>query len=374
MRSFLDSEVRTGLRGGGYLPELECLRGLAVLLVFLFHAWGVTTGGGPGSSGGVIAALLSVGNTGVTLFFVLSGFLLSRPWLRAIREPERPAPDIAAYGLARAARILPLYYGVIIVAALALRDTSVVLPAATFQMLGFDYFPWSVVWWTLVTEMQFYLLLPLLGTLALHGRASRVLLALLSGLWLAWYTTQVAWPTEPLKGFLVTKSVFARLPAFLLGAMVAAIAHSPHGQRRLAPRVRMLLLASGTVGLLLLLLAVARMSEKTAEALWPTYHVWEALGWSTIVLALAGSTPALWRTPLVNPALAALGKLSYSVYLVHVPVLFYTVFPARATEAGSDALLLRVALAGLATLVISVVTYSLVERPFLKLKERARRP
>jgi peptidoglycan/LPS O-acetylase OafA/YrhL len=197
-----------------------------------------------------------------------------------------------------------------------------------------------------------------------------VLLALLAGLWLAWYATRVAWPTEPLKGFLVTKSVFARLPAFMLGALVAATADAPRWQLRLTPAVRMLLLASASAGLFLLLLSVARMSEKTAEALWPTYHVWEALGWSAIVLALARSSPGLWRAPLVNPVLAVVGKLSYSIYLVHVPVLFYAVFPARALEAGSDALLLRVAFAGLATLVVSALTYLLIERPFLKLKAR----
>ena len=65
-------ELNAGMRGkGGYLFELECVRGLAILLVCLFHAWGVTLG----KVEFVVPFWLSyifAGNTGVTLFFVLS--------------------------------------------------------------------------------------------------------------------------------------------------------------------------------------------------------------------------------------------------------------------------------------------------------------
>ena len=340
-----------------------------MLLVFLFHAWGVTHDR-DAAPAGTIGALLSVGNTGVTLFFVLSGFLLTRPWLRAARSPRETAPDLGAYALSRAARILPLYYFMIVVAAIDLGDATLIVPAATFRMLGFDYFPYSVVWWTLVTEMQFYLLLPLAGVLALHSRASRLLLALLAVAWLAWYLLRVVGPEEPLTGFLLTKSVFARLPAFICGAAAAALADTASVQRRLAPAVRGVGALLAAACLLPLLLAVARMTERSAEALWPTYHLWEALCWSILVLALAGGGPAPWRAALVNPAMAVLGKLSYSIYLVHVPVLFYAVYPLRAAGAGFDELLPRVAVASAVTLGISALTYLAVERPFLRLKGR----
>jgi len=69
---------KSGLRGDQYLIELECLRGVAILLVFFFHAYGISLGKLVGT-GNIFLSYIISGNTGVTLFFVLSGFLLSYP-------------------------------------------------------------------------------------------------------------------------------------------------------------------------------------------------------------------------------------------------------------------------------------------------------
>ncbi len=70
---FLKNGVR---RGTKYLYEIECFRGLAVVLVFGFHVWGISFGDSKPSSLSPWV-YVAAGNTGVTLFFVLSGFLLS---------------------------------------------------------------------------------------------------------------------------------------------------------------------------------------------------------------------------------------------------------------------------------------------------------
>ena len=72
--------VPAGLRSQqAYLPALETLRGIAILLVVLFHYHGIL--GGPRSPDTSLALrVIAAGNTGVTLFFVLSGFLLARPF------------------------------------------------------------------------------------------------------------------------------------------------------------------------------------------------------------------------------------------------------------------------------------------------------
>ena len=63
-----------------YLHQLESLRGVAILLVFLFHVYGITCGMVE-QQPSFLLSFITGGNTGVTLFFVLSGFLLSLPWL-----------------------------------------------------------------------------------------------------------------------------------------------------------------------------------------------------------------------------------------------------------------------------------------------------
>jgi len=77
----------------------------------------------------------------------------------------------------------------------------------------------------------------------------------------------------------------------------------------------------------------------------------------------------------VNPALAVAGKLSYSLYLVHVPVLFYLIYPVK-EQMGADQFQNSLWLYGigaaalLLSLLLSWASYSLIERPFLRMKRR----
>ena len=364
-----------------YLHELECLRGLAILLVFLFHAWGISGLQWPAQPApglGFIAA----GNTGVTLFFVLSGFLLSLPWLRYWLIPGQRQPSVLHYLQARAMRILPLYYCALAITWLATGNTETVARAAIFQFVSFSAFPYSVVWWTLVTEVQFYVLLPLLMSLWISGRRGRWMCAVLLAAWAAAYFSLVlqADPERAAASFLLTKSVFARLPAFLLGIVAAAVylrASQWQCVSRQTPAWRYggLLLTLASLFLLEYVLGrVATMGDKQAELQWHLHHTWEAALWSTVMLCLL-----LSRLPgahlLLNPALAITGKLSYSLYLVHVPVLFYCIYPIRG-RMGLEAFqqswwLYGVGISALLlSLLLSWISFILIERPFLRMKRR----
>lgn len=378
-------DLTEGVRDPGrYLHELECLRGLAILLVFLFHAWGISGLQWPDQPVPGLA-LLAAGNTGVTLFFVLSGFLLSLPWLRYWLHPGQRKPSVWQYLKARAMRILPLYYFALAVAWLATGDTSTVAQAAAFQFVGFSAFPYSVVWWTLVTEVQFYLLLPLLMSLWISGRRGRWACAALLLAW-AWAYLNLVLQANPAvseKTFFFTKSVFARLPAFLLGIAAAVIylrasTWEPVNRQPTAWRYSGLLLMLAALLLLERVLArVATMSDTQAELQWHLHHSWEAALWATVMLCLL-----LCRLPgarlLVNPTLAIAGKLSYSLYLVHVPVLFYLIYPLR-ERLGVEQFLASWwlysagAVALLTSLLLSWASYRLIERPFLRLKRRLTR-
>lgn len=361
-----------------YLRELDCARGLAILLVFLFHAWGLSSLQLPGSPTPGLS-LIAGGNTGVTLFFVLSGFLLSLPWLRHAADATQPKPLLAAYFKARALRIVPLYYVALLLTWLLTGNTATVARAALFQFVGFQAFPYSVVWWTLVTEVQFYLLLPVGMVLWTGGRWPRLLCIALLLAWAACYANLVLFgELASDKSFLLTKSVFARAPAFLAGIAAAAIwlrllqGSALSRQRPLARWGVLLLLLTALVLLERLLLAVTQMGTGAAESSWHIHHSYEAALWAVIMLCLLlGDLPA--KGLLVNRGLAIVGKLSYSLYLVHVPVLFYLIYPMResmgAAAYHASGWLYLVPMVALAlSLALSLASYQWLEKPFLRRK------
>src|SRR6185312_15424887 len=92
----------------GRVPGLDGLRGLAALAVVVLHVWMYTEANTPGHPVFVDAVLGEL-RVAVGLFFVLSGFLLARPWIAAARG-ERALPDLRRFALKRLARIGPAYW------------------------------------------------------------------------------------------------------------------------------------------------------------------------------------------------------------------------------------------------------------------------
>ena len=370
--------LQSGIRGGGYLSQIDALRGWAILLVFFFHAWGVS-GGSAGSEPSLWFSYVAAGRTGVTLFFVISGFLLSIPWLRALTSADVTMPSLKNYYAARVLRIVPLYYLAVFMACVVSGSWDAGFKAFTFQFVGFEIFPFSVVWWTLVTEVQFYLVLPLLIWLLASGGKSRLFLLLVLILWGGVYVTQVLHNAsgEKIGSYLLTKSLFGRLPAFLLG-MVAAWVFL--GVRALpifqANWVRVL----GAVIILLALYVNGVVLRHTvllggweSESNWHEHHFFEAILWSVVLLVLVLTRP-LFYWVIANSVLAVVGKLSYSLYLWHVPILFYVIYPAkeRLGVGFSESLLayLLTFAALLLSLMVSLLTYRFIELPGLNVKRR----
>lgn len=370
-------DLQAGLRDpGNFLPELEALRGIAILLVFAFHAWGVS-GFSVAEAPDPWVGFVVAGNTGVTLFFVLSGFLIGLPWLRHLQDPHYRQPDLSAYLKARALRILPLYILALLLAGLDTGDWRAVGRAASFQFIGMDAFPWGVVWWTLGTEVQFYLLLPLAMLLWLQGTVGRVLVSSLLICWGIWYL-QFVLAGNPGNGpmnYWTTKSLAARLPAFGIGLAAAWVwLRARHWQPGQRSRALSCLLVTGLIIALGMVLAeVARMGDRRAELHWHIHHSYEALLWGAIMLAALlarprGVTPILRSRPL-----EVAGKLSYSFYLWHLPVLFYLIYPVRAAlgeTAWQDSAwpLLLSAAALILAFALAWLSFQCVERPFLRRK------
>src|SRR4051794_33597795 len=155
------------------------IRGIAATVVMVGHAIGF----GVAATGGFRAALWVVEDVAVLLFFVLSGYFISLPFVRALVNRER-MPSLRSYLVRRGLRIVPASWVVVLAVAFVTVPThgGRVGTGSLASVLGFaqDYFPSPLgdevgQGWSLDIEVGFYLLIPLLGACgyrALHNRGS----------------------------------------------------------------------------------------------------------------------------------------------------------------------------------------------------------
>src|SRR3954470_9746605 len=112
------------------LAGIEGLRALAAGAIVLLHAWSIPAGLGVLSGSSLLFIFAVPLNDGVTLFFVLSGFLLWRPFASSIAD-ARALPWLARYARNRVLRIVPAYWAVLALSAFVLgsvRLTPLVAP------------------------------------------------------------------------------------------------------------------------------------------------------------------------------------------------------------------------------------------------------
>ena len=297
----------------GYRPELDGLRAVAVLAVILFHL------GVPWCTGGYL---------GVDVFFVLSGFLITSIMLR---EEEEGAFSLARFWIRRIRRILPALLVMLLV-------TSLVSGAVCFKPTTIYYgeqgaaaalsFANIVLWqqvsdywgeaaqrtpflhtWSLSVEEQFYLVYPILVWSVLRwGRT--YLAATMASVCVASCLLSL-----PGSGW-TDSAIFYLLPAraweLALGGFLAAFCpgRTPSWLARLMP-------VGTLLGLALVVGVCFVFGEKKNTA---AYLAVPAIG-TGLVLACSSGHPDLTVKCLSIPPLVTLGRLSYSLYLWHWPVI-----------------------------------------------------
>jgi peptidoglycan/LPS O-acetylase OafA/YrhL len=361
-----------------HLPELDSLRGLAIALVVLYHVDYLVEGTPKASQVSLPWAFIAAGHSGVTLFFVLSGFLLSRPFLA---DGGRQPVSLGDFFSHRCLRILPMYWLTVSVATVLSASSAAQLvrgiPYLVF-LNGFGLhhplFPYSAAWWSLATEVQFYLLLPLLAQCFRPGRRTIGWLCVvgLVGLYLS-FVFRLFGSTSIVGQIVLATSIIGRGPVFLEGMAAAWLF------QRLGPCAAgdgmwwgRMPLADGILLCLVILLALllrwaAFQGFWAAESFQP-WHIAEGAAWAGIMLLLVRH-PLRCKALLVNPGTAELGMISYSLFLIHFPLLFFLLSGLLGTrvQGGWSKELCVVLLPVLAVCVgISSATYRLIERPFLK--------
>jgi peptidoglycan/LPS O-acetylase OafA/YrhL len=365
---------------GAHVPALDGLRGVAVLAVLVFHLAHID-----GEGGWVERVLLGAtraGWAGVDLFFVLSGFLITGILLDA-RGGEG---YFRTFFARRVLRIFPLHYAYLAVLFLLLPllvpafDVGPGHPGWLWSYLGnvlfareggFQASPWAAHFWSLAVEEQFYLAWPLVVWALPPRRLAVACLGIVAGAFALRFSIHQT-TYNATAAYVLTP---ARMDALALGALVAVAARVPGWwprARRAAPWV---LGASSAA------VAAVWIRQGALFGGDPVAQVWAfgplAAGFAAVlVLAVDGRSAGLAR-PLASPALRTAGKYSYGLYVLHYPI-FLGLEAAGLTAgrlaglAGSRLLGIAgfTAIAGAATFGAALLSWHLVERPFLRLKDR----
>lgn len=339
------------------VPALDGVRGLAILAVFVYHAtnWG----------GGAIARWGSWGWMGVDLFFVLSGYLIT-----GILLDTRQRHDYySVFYVKRALRILPAFVAFMLVLAFLapMRPTehqlfvghqgwywgyaaNVLLARQGWSALPFE----TGHLWSLAVEEQFYFVWPFVIARCTRPRfAFRVALGVIVCVGvlraLAVMRHADALPIYVLPMF--------RADALAWGALLAALERRRSNTISVAQLRPMLLVLGGLV----LAVVIARLRDANNPS--PSmqllgYPALAAFGAGLVATAITSAPRWLaWRP------LRLIGRYSYGFYLWHAPVLLV------ATRVWAHAPWLAFALAGfVATMAITLASWTLIERPALSLK------
>ena len=323
----------------GYQPGLDALRALAIVPVVLFHAFIWPAGG----------------YLGVDLFFVLSGFLITT----LLVEEQRRHGDIRLllFYLRRALRLVPaLWVMIAVVTGFVLassgsirhRDLAGAVEGLTYTENIFDvdssanYFSHL---WSLGVEEQFYIVWPVLLIVGMRFLPRGALFA--AGFALAALAAGVRLLVIP-----EAWSLSMRFDSILIGCAAALLYQRVPSVRALGGRF-----ALAAIGVLIVFFVVGR---------------WDVAGrWTTTAFSLAAAVAVLGVLDGRAPSpLVFLGRISYAVYLWHIPVIRITSdsrLPDTVGENGARVFAIA------ATLLLATASYYVVEEPFLRRKWRLSR-
>lgn len=382
---------RPKLEQAPQFPVLDTLRAVGAVAVLTTHVAFQT---GDYGRHGIVGALLARLDIGVAVFFVLSGFLLSRPYL-ASAAASRKRPATGEYYRKRFLRIYPVYAVSVVLALTVIPEnhdagllewlrtltltnvfTTGRLPQGLTQM------------WSLSVEATFYLVLPLLMRAALGRprvfRPRRILLLIASGVavscwWNGFLVTEIDTVT-----FGAPRSFLpAHLTWFLVGIALALL-HVLHQTRPHLRPVR-LLVALGSMpgvcwaaagGLMLVaatplggptLLIVATSSQSVVKHL--LYAVIAGLVTLTGIFAV---TTGRYARLMSATWLRHLGHISYSTFSIHLVVLHLVrTFTGHVLFSGQGLQIWTLTL--VVSLAVSEILYRFVERPGMRLNSRGPR-
>lgn len=331
--------------------DIQGLRAISFLLVFFFH---------------LDKSLLSGGFVGVDIFLVISGFLITSIILN---QKEKGMFSFLQFYSKRVIRIIPAVYVMIIITSIIgiftflysdiyfFRNSllsSLLFISNIFFSQEASYFGASSIenpllhTWSLSVEMQFYFILPLILVFVNRKYLKTVVLSIIIII-LSYVTIQIYFFD---KNFYY--SLIARIPEFLIGSFTALIIE----KHNISEKVKSSL---GIVGFLMILFTAFLFSDKT---IFPGFSViLPCIGAALILLTKDGiMNKILSFSPLVY-----IGKLSYSLYLWHWPIMAFV----RYNNDVEKFSMLECVFITITTFFASVLSYHFIENKFLKTSKKS---
>jgi peptidoglycan/LPS O-acetylase OafA/YrhL len=359
--------------GHGWIPALDGVRGLAILMVMLFHYNPELNRNNPLEH--LAGSVFGFGWSGVDLFFVLSGFLIT-----GILLDSRPAENyFSSFYARRVLRIFPAYY-------LSLGLFFLILPRIDPGLLGllpsahdrWMYWFYAQNWvgifrfpgqmlltpyWSLAVEEQFYLIWPLV----VARFAGRKLLAVTAAACGFAVLLRFGCMMAGVHAAAIYANTLTRMDSLLIGAACAIAVRDPRLRQQLGRYARWSWLAP-LVPFFGLRLISSRSLPTQTTGLQGIGFTLVAVSYAGLLLtAVLGGNPGVQRFLRSRP-LRALGKYSYAAYIWHFPSMYFVKVAIRnRIHPGGP---MRILLMVTATMVVSVISYHLVERWFLLLKKK----
>lgn len=355
------------------MPELDSMRGLAILGVLFYHGLYWARDITPFTSAEKrFLFLMSAGQFGVSLFFVLSGFLITG----LLIDSRNRLDYYKRFYIRRALRILPAYYGILLLLVIARMTSSSFLCVSLIYcsnlslLLGIRMsYP---VLWSLAVEEHFYLIWPM----AVHRIPERKLMAVASCvILLAPVFRTICHRHASFGGAGCYFYTWNAADGLALGALFSLAVREVHSDRRRVLQMT----ASCLVAAVLVTVAgysfgIVTRRTTLGEALQVT--PWN-LAFTAVLGAFLLIGTSRWKALVTPEILLFFGRISYGLYLYHLLIFHaYDRLAARFTPrfltslSSWESLWLRFAIAGSVAIGISYLSRRYFEEPFLRLKQR----
>ena len=319
------ARARNGAAGRTeYVPALDGLRGLAILLVIAFHCATLMRVVLQVPPAQPIAFAADGGWVGVTLFFVLSGYLITG----ILADTRQRRGYFRNFYARRFLRVFPVYYAVLLLVLLVLPRANVFdLPmdpdtpywpsffaylTNVFVVVNRDWFSYYLApTWSLAIEEQFYLAWPLVIWLLSPRAASRVCVALIACA-IGWRITSILVGADPLAVYVLSPS---HLDALAVGSWLALRARSGTSLRALRPRLLPVVAVAALV-LVAVVFAQHSLLVTGTQMQMVGYTALSVVAGVLLTSTVTASPQSVIRRLLENSILRIVGRYSYAIYLL----------------------------------------------------------